>query len=387
MRQAWRSLNGSSPSPRRPASWCRRTPHPGSRCPRQDGGPVFGPVVSFGISGPLTELLGGPLPTGSRRWASELSRRWSADQGRPDPVQLPRQRDRRRRPGRAAGAPGAQLQHDIPAGRLARPRAGTRRSRGPHGAHGVRAHRTIADPRSDSFVRRSPIGRHSPLARSARMSARSAIWLASLACPPRSAIWLASLACPPRYKPWSSSLTRPRALARSSCRQVRGRTPPRCLTVGPWPSHPVGPTYERFTLPNGLRVVLTPDRARRWSAWRWSTTWASGPSREGRTGFAHLFEHLMFQGSANLEKLAHFRHVQGAGGTFNGSTHLDYTDYFETLPSNALERALFLEADRMRGPPDRGEPAQPGRRGQGGDPGQRAQPAVRRVPVAASCRR
>jgi len=71
---------------------------------------------------------------------------------------------------------------------------------------------------------------------------------------------------------------------------------------------------------------------------------------QGRTGFAHLFEHLMFQGSANLEKLAHFRYVQGAGGTFNGSTHLDYTDYFEMLPSNALERALFLEADRMRGP-------------------------------------
>jgi predicted Zn-dependent peptidase len=71
---------------------------------------------------------------------------------------------------------------------------------------------------------------------------------------------------------------------------------------------------------------------------------------EGRTGFAHRVEHLMFQGSENLEKLAHFRHVQGSGGTFNGSTHLDYTDYYETLPANALERALFLEADRMRGP-------------------------------------
>jgi predicted Zn-dependent peptidase len=71
---------------------------------------------------------------------------------------------------------------------------------------------------------------------------------------------------------------------------------------------------------------------------------------QGRTGFAHLFEHLMFQGSENLEKLSHFRHVQGSGGTFNGSTHLDYTDYFETLPANALERTLFLEADRMRGP-------------------------------------
>ena len=71
---------------------------------------------------------------------------------------------------------------------------------------------------------------------------------------------------------------------------------------------------------------------------------------EGRTGFAHLFEHLMFQGSANLEKLEHFRYVQASGGTFNGSTHFDYTNYFESLPSNALERGLFLEADRMRSP-------------------------------------
>ncbi len=71
---------------------------------------------------------------------------------------------------------------------------------------------------------------------------------------------------------------------------------------------------------------------------------------QGRTGFAHLFEHLMFQGSQNLEKLAHFRYVQASGGVFNGSTHVDYTNYYETLPSNALERALFLEADRMRAP-------------------------------------
>ncbi|MEV4625995.1 pitrilysin family protein [Micromonospora sp. NPDC049523] len=107
---------------------------------------------------------------------------------------------------------------------------------------------------------------------------------------------------------------------------------------------------ERFTLDNGLRVVLTQDRSAPvvGVAVVYDVGIRSEP--EGRTGFAHLFEHLMFQGSANLEKLAHFRHVQGAGGTFNGSTHLDYTDYFETLPSNALERALFLEADRMRGP-------------------------------------
>jgi zinc protease len=107
---------------------------------------------------------------------------------------------------------------------------------------------------------------------------------------------------------------------------------------------------ERFTLPNGLRVVLSPDRSAPviGVAVVYDVGIRSEP--EGRTGFAHLFEHLMFQGSANLEKLAHFRHVQGAGGTFNGSTHLDYTDYFETAPSNALERMLFLEADRMRGP-------------------------------------
>ena len=107
---------------------------------------------------------------------------------------------------------------------------------------------------------------------------------------------------------------------------------------------------ERFTLANGLRVVLSADRSAPviGVAVVYDVGIRSEP--EGRTGFAHLFEHLMFQGSANLEKLAHFRHVQGAGGTFNGSTHLDYTDYYETAPSNALERMLFLEADRMRGP-------------------------------------
>ncbi len=107
---------------------------------------------------------------------------------------------------------------------------------------------------------------------------------------------------------------------------------------------------ERFTLPNGLRVVLAPDRSAPviGVAVVYDVGIRSEP--EGRTGFAHLFEHLMFQGSESLEKLAHFRYIQGSGGTFNGSTHIDYTDYYEMLPSNALERALFLEADRMRGP-------------------------------------
>ncbi len=69
---------------------------------------------------------------------------------------------------------------------------------------------------------------------------------------------------------------------------------------------------------------------------------------EGRTGFAHQFEHLMFQGSESLAKSEHFTYVQGAGGILNGSTHGDYTNYYEVLPSSATELALFLEADRMR---------------------------------------
>jgi predicted Zn-dependent peptidase len=106
----------------------------------------------------------------------------------------------------------------------------------------------------------------------------------------------------------------------------------------------------RFTLDNGLRVVLAPDETAPvvGVSVHYDVGFRSEP--EGRTGFAHLFEHLMFQGSESLEKLAHFRHVQSSGGTFNGSTHPDYTDYFEVLPAAALERALFLEADRMRAP-------------------------------------
>jgi zinc protease len=112
------------------------------------------------------------------------------------------------------------------------------------------------------------------------------------------------------------------------------------------------PAFEliHHTLGNGLRVVLAPDRTVPvvGIAVLYDVGFRSEP--EGRTGFAHLFEHLMFQGSANLEKLEHFRYVQASGGIFNGSTHLDYTNYFETMPSNAFERGLFLEADRMRSP-------------------------------------
>ncbi len=111
-------------------------------------------------------------------------------------------------------------------------------------------------------------------------------------------------------------------------------------------SYPV----ERVTLRNGLRVVLAPDKAAPvvGVGVYYDVGFRSEP--EGRTGFAHLFEHLMFQGSENVGKARHPQYVQGAGGTFNGSTHPDYTNYFELLPAGALELALFLEADRMRAP-------------------------------------
>ena len=107
---------------------------------------------------------------------------------------------------------------------------------------------------------------------------------------------------------------------------------------------------ERVTLDNGLRVVLAPDRTSPVVAVAVYYDVGIRSEPEGRTGFAHLFEHLMFQGSASLGKMEHITYVQSSGGTMNGSTRLDYTNYYEALPSHALERALFLEADRMRSP-------------------------------------
>jgi len=107
-------------------------------------------------------------------------------------------------------------------------------------------------------------------------------------------------------------------------------------------------TIERARLANGLRVLVLPDRASPVVAVAVYVDVGMRSEPEGRTGFAHLFEHLMFQGSENLGKTEHFTYVQGAGGMLNGSTHVDYTNYYEVLPSNATELALFLEADRMR---------------------------------------
>ncbi|MCK4176468.1 M16 family metallopeptidase [Aciditerrimonas ferrireducens] len=103
----------------------------------------------------------------------------------------------------------------------------------------------------------------------------------------------------------------------------------------------------RDQLANGLEVVVLPDHAVPVVAVSvvYDVGFRSEP--EGRTGFAHLFEHLMFQGSAGVGKMEHARLVQGAGGVFNGHTRPDLTSYYEALPAPALELALFLEADRM----------------------------------------
>jgi predicted Zn-dependent peptidase len=104
---------------------------------------------------------------------------------------------------------------------------------------------------------------------------------------------------------------------------------------------------ETFTLSNGLRVILSEDHTAPLVAVNLWYHVGSANERPGRTGFAHLFEHMLFQGSANVGANEHFELVQRAGGTLNGSTWLDRTNYFETVPSNQLELALWLEANRM----------------------------------------
>lgn len=105
---------------------------------------------------------------------------------------------------------------------------------------------------------------------------------------------------------------------------------------------------EQYTLENGLRVVLNRDDAVPVVAVAVYYDVGSRNEREGRTGFAHLFEHMMFQGSANVPKAGHFQHIMKAGGTMNGTTSSERTNYFETMPANQLPLALWLESDRMR---------------------------------------
>src|SRR5882724_7376464 len=103
-----------------------------------------------------------------------------------------------------------------------------------------------------------------------------------------------------------------------------------------------------YRLPNGLKVVISETHVAPTVtvAVYYNVGFRIEP--KGRTGFAHLFEHMMFQGSAHVKKFEHAKLVESAGGNLNGSTRLDYTNYYETLPAESVETALWLEADRMR---------------------------------------
>ena len=104
---------------------------------------------------------------------------------------------------------------------------------------------------------------------------------------------------------------------------------------------------ETFRLPNGLFVTFSEDHTAPLVAVNLWYHVGSANERVGRTGFAHLFEHMLFQGSADVGANEHFELIQRAGGTLNGSTWLDRTNYFETVPSHQLELVLWLEANRM----------------------------------------
>jgi zinc protease len=106
---------------------------------------------------------------------------------------------------------------------------------------------------------------------------------------------------------------------------------------------------EYYKLPNGLRVILSPDPTAPTVVTAVYYRIGFRVEPKDRTGFAHLFEHMMFQGSQNLGKMEFIKLVQENGGILNGSTRFDFTNYFEVLPSNKLETALWAEADRMKG--------------------------------------
>nr|MCU0673701.1 insulinase family protein [Myxococcota bacterium] len=136
------------------------------------------------------------------------------------------------------------------------------------------------------------------------------------------------------------------AVAAASLALAQAPTTPTATpaTSSPLTSLPI----ERHVLDNGLRVVLSPDRTVPTIAIALYYDVGSRNEVRGRSGFAHLFEHMMFQGSANVAKGEHFQLVMNRGGSLNGTTSHDRTNYFETLPSNELALGLWLEADRMR---------------------------------------
>ena len=106
-------------------------------------------------------------------------------------------------------------------------------------------------------------------------------------------------------------------------------------------------SYESYTLDNGLKIVLHEDHSDPIVAMTIQYHVGSGREKPGRTGFAHFFEHMLFQRSENLPRNAFFQNIAAMGGSFNGSTNSDGTNYYETVPRDALEKILWMESDRM----------------------------------------
>src|SRR6266536_3370133 len=135
---------------------------------------------------------------------------------------------------------------------------------------------------------------------------------------------------------------------RRSCPRLMGCLLAIALTALAISAKPVNVPVVYYKLPNGLRVVISEDHVAPvvTVAVYYNVGFRVEP--KGRTGFAHLFEHMMFQGSANVKKFEHAKYVEANGGSLNGHTDFDYTNYYETLPSNRVEMGLWLESDRMR---------------------------------------
>src|SRR5437773_2419545 len=106
--------------------------------------------------------------------------------------------------------------------------------------------------------------------------------------------------------------------------------------------------FKEYKTKNGLRVILSEDHSAPTYSIAVTYNVGSRDEKPGRTGFAHLFEHMMFQGSENVGKGEHLIIVENNGGNVNGNTTPDRTQYFETLPANQIDLGLFIEADRMR---------------------------------------
>ena len=137
-----------------------------------------------------------------------------------------------------------------------------------------------------------------------------------------------------------------------------------------------------YKLTNGLKVVMSRDTTAPTAVVAVYYNIGFRIEPKDRTGFAHLFEHLMFQGSQNLGKMEFIKLVESNGGILNGSTRFDFTNYFQVVPSHGSRPILWAEADRMRGLADHaGQPEEPAGGGQERSQGQRAEPALRRVPL------